>query len=132
MSRTEYSFDGLDRMERELGRMIEQKFPEEFKRMVLQVAQEVLIETKEKTPQDTSRLLDGWKLGRIKKIGNEYVIEIYNNVEYAEFVEEGHRLRNGAFKDGVHMLELSLEEVNDRLPAHLQRWINNFIATHNL
>lgn len=30
------------------------------------------------------------------------------------------------------MMELSLEELSDRLPAFLQQWLNDFISTHDL
>ncbi len=99
--------------------------------MVLQIAYKLQEKVKEKTPVDTHILQDGWKVGRINKVGNEYVVEVVNNTEYAEFVEEGHRLQDGTFKEGVHMMELSLEEIHDMLPSHLQRWINNFISTHD-
>ncbi len=132
MSKTEFYFDGLDRLEKQLGQMIEQKFPKEFEQMVLDIASKLREKAIEKTEHVTGRLQDGWKLGKIKKIGNEYFIEIYNAVEYAECVEEGHRLKNGAFKEGAHMLELSLIEINEQLPIHLQKWINDFISSHDL
>lgn len=128
-----YTFHGLDAMERQLSQMIEQQYPAEFKRMVIQIASELQGKVKEKTPVKTSRLKDMWKVGRIKKQGDDYVIEVYNNMEYAEPVEYGHRKRGGnGFVQGAHMMELSLSELNDRLPVYMKNWIDNFIATHDL
>lgn len=133
MSGTDYSFEGFDALEQQLSRMIEQEFPEEFKALVIQIAYELQGRVKENTPHVTGVLQEGWKVGRIQKRGNEYYIEVYNNVEYVEPVEYGHRTRGGkGFVKGRHMMAISLEEVSQRLPARLQEWLNDFISTHDL
>lgn len=133
MSGTDYSFEGFDALERQLSRMIEQEFPEEFKALVIQIAYELQGRVKENTPHVTGVLQDGWKMSRMQKRGNEYYIEVYTNVEYAEPVEYGHRTRGGkGFVKGRHMMAISLEEVSQRLPARLQEWLNDFISTHDL
>ncbi len=132
MSQTDYNFDGLSKIEKQLGEMIEQKYPKEFRRLVLEIAYEIQKKAMEKTPKDTWRLHDGWEVGKIKKLGSEYVVEIVNNIDYAEFVEEGHRLRDGSFKKGEHMLELSMAEINEKLPIHLKSWIDDFISNNSL
>lgn len=96
MSRTEYRFDGLDALEQQLSRMIEEEYPAEFRAMVIQIAHELQGKVKEKTPHKTGRLQDSWKVGPIVKKGDTYYIEVYTNVEYAEPVEYGHRTRVGA------------------------------------
>ena len=133
MSGTDYSFEGFDALERQLTQMIEQDFPEEFKALVIQIAYELQGRVKENTPKKTGRLQDSWKVGKIEKRGDEYYIEVYTNVEYAESVEYGHRTRSGkGFVKGKHMMAISLEEVSARLPAYLQEWLNDFISTHDL
>lgn len=130
---TEYRFDGLDRLEKRLTQMIEQEYPVEFRQLVIQIAYELQGRVKEKTPRQTGRLQDSWTVGKIQKRGDEYYIEVYTNVDYAEPVEYGHRKRGGkGFVPGHHMMELSLEELSDRLPAFLQQWLNDFISTHDL
>lgn len=133
MSGTDYSFEGFDALERQLTQMIEQDFPDEFKALVIQIAYELQGRVKENTPKKTGRLQDSWKVGKIEKRGDEYYIEVYTNVEYAEPVEYGHRTRGGkGFVKGKHMMAISLEEVSARLPAYLQEWLNDFISTHDL
>ncbi len=130
---TEYRFDGLGQLEKRLSQMIEQEYPDEFRKMVIQIAYELQGRVKEKTPRKTGRLQDSWKVGKIQKRGDEYYIEVYTNVEYAEPVEYGHRKRGGrGFVPGHHMMELSLDELSDHLPAFLQQWLNDFISTHEL
>ncbi len=133
MSGTDYSFEGLDALEQQLARMIEQEFPQEFEALVIQIAYELQGRVKQRTPHKTGRLQDSWKVGKIKKNGDEYYIEVYTNVDYAEPVEHGHRTRGGkGFVKGKHMMEISLDEVAQQLPAFLQQWLNDFISTHDL
>ena len=101
--------------------------------MVIQIAHELQGMVKEKTPHKTGRLQDSWKVGPIVKKGDTYYIEVYTNVEYAEPVEYGHRTRGGrGFVPGKHMMELSLEELNQALPGFLREWLSDFISTHDL
>lgn len=133
MSGTDYSFDGFDALEQQLTQMIEEEYPKEFEAMVIQLAYELQGRVKEKTPVKTSHLRDEWKVGKIQKRGDEYYIEVYNNVEYAEPVEYGHRTRGGkGFVPGSHMMEVSLAEVAALLPGYLLGWLNDFISTHDL
>ena len=144
MAGTEYRMDGLDEWEQELARAIEEQYPEEFKAMVIQVAMELQGKVKEKTPKKTSWLQNNWKVGEVRKRGDEYVIEVYNNVEYAEAVEWGHRQKVGQYGPalgkrlkaktvkGAHMMELSLAELQAVLPGYLQEWMNDFLNTHDI
>jgi hypothetical protein len=96
------------------------------------VAGELLDQVTKKTPKKTGRLQGAWNIGKVKKHGSEYYIEVYNNVEYAEPVEYGHRTRGGSFVKGAHMMELSLQELQQHLPDYLREWMNDFINTHEL
>lgn len=129
----EYRIDGLDRLEQQLSRIISREYPKEIRKLVVQIAYELQGRVRERTPHKTGRLQDSWKVGKIQKRGDEYYIEVYTNVEYAEPVEYGHRTRGSkGFVPGKHMMELSLDEVSRRLPGFLREWLNDFISTHNL
>ena len=136
MSKTDYSFDGLDKWEKELGKIISTTYPKEFEKMVIQLAYELQGKVKEYTndrAKKTGRLLNSWTVGNIKKRGKEYTIEVYTNVEYAEPVEYGHRTRGGkGFVPGKHMMELSLNDVEKALPGYLKNWLSDFIKQHPL
>lgn len=120
-------------MGKALAKTIEQEYPAEFEKMVLQVAYELQGRVKERTPHKTGRLQDSWQVGKIMRRGDEYYVEVYTNVDYAEPVEYGHRTRGGKrFVKGKHMMELSLADVGDNLTPFLQQWLNDFISTHDL
>lgn len=133
MSDTEYKFDGLDEWEKRLSQAIESQYPDEFQEMVIELAVQLEGRVKENTPVKTGHLKREWHIGDIVKRGDEYYIEVYNNVEYAEPVEYGHRTRGGkGFVKGAHMMELSLQEVQKNLPGYLGKWMNDFLNTHEL
>lgn len=144
MAGTEYRLDGLDEWEQALARAVDEQYPAEFEAMVVQAAQELAGKAKQKTPKATGRLQNGWRVGEIRKNGGEYVIEVCNNVEYAEAVEYGHRQQPGRYVPaigrrlkagtvrGSHMLELSLAELNAVLPGYLREWLDNFLNTHDI
>lgn len=58
----------------------------------------------------------------VSKVGNSYMIEIVNPVEYASYVEYGHRTRGGAgWVPGRYMLTISEEKLRQQTPAILER-----------
>ncbi len=68
----------------------------------------------------------------IKHSGNSYIIEIKNPVEYAPYVEYGHRTRGGkGFVPGKRMLTLAESELrrNSRaiLEKKLKKWLGGVL-----
>ncbi len=133
---SDYEIGGLDELEKTLLEMIEVKYPKELEKLLVQIAYELQGETKKvqdtKVRRITGRLINGWRVGKVKKKAGEYYIEIYNNVEYAEHVEYGHRNRGGGYYEGAHMLEISLKKLEKRLTPYLKGWLDNFIKEHGL
>ncbi len=129
---SDYDINGLNELEKNLKEMIDKKYPEELEKLVLQMGYELQGETKERTPRVTNRLRNGWRVGKIKRKGGEIYIEVYNNVEYAEPVEYGHRTGKSGYKEGVHMLEISMSLLQNKLNPFLKRWIDNFIRENDL
>ncbi len=61
---------------------------------------------------------------QVKKTGSTYQIEIVNPIEYASYVEFGHRYRGGkGWKPGVFMLTISEQEIQSAAPAILEKKI---------
>ncbi len=133
---SEYDIDGLDELEKTLIDMIDVKYPKELEKLIIQIAYEVQGETKEnqdkKVRRITSRLINGWRVGKPKRIGGEIFIEVYNNVEYAEAVEYGHRCGKDGFYEGAHMFEIAMTKLATRLPAYLKSWLDDFIKEQGL
>lgn len=131
MSGCVYMFDGLDEWEKELMDVVQTDFPREFERLVIDLASELHEQVTGRTPVDTSNLQTTWKIGKIVKKGRDYYIQVYNNTDYAEHVEHGHRKRNSEeMVPGAHMMEISLAVLDARLPLYLQDWLSVFLDEH--
>ena len=93
-----------------------------------------------RTPSDSGTLRRGWTGGKsqnasayanslnIIKMGNKYRIDITNPIEYASYVEYGHRTRDHkGWVNGHHMLTISEQELNSMTDAILQKKLNKFM-----
>lgn len=64
----------------------------------------------------------------ITRQGNKYTITVVNPVEYASYVEYGHRTRNHAgWVEGKFMLTISENEIQRMAPAILERKLNRYL-----
>ena len=68
----------------------------------------------------------------VHHFGDTYVIEIINPVEYASYVEFGHRTANGTgWVEGKYMLTLSEQEIRQSAPgileAKLKKWLSGAV-----
>lgn len=111
---------------------IDTKASERFTREVLQeLGNKLLRRTKRKTPVDTGQLRRGWFITNVRQRGDVFEIEIYNNTEYAPWVENGHRIvKNGETKgwcEGFYMLQLSLTEIEQLAPEVIGKRSRQFV-----
>lgn len=64
----------------------------------------------------------------VNKVGNDYVIEIINPVEYASYVEFGHRTRNHkGWVEGQFMLTISEDEIRKSAPKILEKKLEKYL-----
>lgn len=79
---------------------------------------------KKMTPVDTGDLRNHWKHYVVKR-GMDYIIVIYNQLEYASFVELGHRIVIGGqtvgWVEGKFMLKLTMAEMERLAPNMWKR-----------
>lgn len=77
---------------------------------------------KKRTPVDSGHLRRNWQVGNVEKRGNAYIVEIFNNLEYASYVEYGHRTRDHtAWVEGRFMATISMREIERQLPKFLEK-----------
>lgn len=84
------------------------------------IAQLAIRKVKKLTPVGLSGdLRSNWKYGVIKK-GDMYIIVIYNQIEYASFVEKGHRIVvegiTIGWVEGRFMLKITMDEMEKLAP----------------
>ncbi|MDQ0412722.1 HK97 gp10 family phage protein [Mesobacillus stamsii] len=79
---------------------------------------------KKMTPVDTGDLRNNWKHYVFKR-GDTFFIVVYNQVEYASFVEKGHRIvvagQTVGWVEGKFMLKLTMDEMERIAPRMWQR-----------
>ena len=64
----------------------------------------------------------------VNKVGTDYVIEIINPVEYASYVEFGHRTRNHkGWVEGKFMLTISEDEIRRSAPRILEKKLEKYL-----
>ena len=95
--------------------------------------------TIQKTPVDTGELRRSWTVGTVEKRGDLYYIEVINPLEYAQYVEYGHRQTPGRYVPaigkklkkswvpGKHMLKLSTEELQRQAQPFVEKKINQWL-----
>lgn len=82
----------------------------------------------------------GWTIGTVRKEGSNYVIDVTNDVDYASYVEFGHRQTpgryvpaigkrlKGSWVEGHFMLTISEKEIKALAPRLLEKklysWLN--------
>ena len=59
----------------------------------------------------------------VTKSGSTYTVEIVNPVEYASYVEFGHRTVDGGWVEGRYMLTVSEEKLKQIAPAVLEKMV---------
>ncbi|MCT1186490.1 HK97 gp10 family phage protein [Lactococcus lactis] len=86
------------------------------------------------------QLRRGWHSGEISKSGNDLMVEIYNDVEYAIYVEKGHRQQAGRYVpvlgkrlkaswvEGVGMLEKSLDPIEQLMIRVIGKAFENALS----
>lgn len=105
-----------------------------------ELAARLLAKVIKRTPSDSGTLRRGWTGGKnqnatayanslnVTKVGNKYHIDITNPIEYASYVEYGHRTANHqGWVNGSFMLTISESELNNMSDAILQKKLNKFM-----
>ncbi|WP_160202456.1 MULTISPECIES: HK97 gp10 family phage protein [Clostridia] len=73
-----------------------------------------------------STLKKNWT-SRVYRSGNLIALEIENPIEYASYVEYGHRTVNGGWAPGHHIMKFSVEEVQRNGFPKLERKIQRLV-----
>ncbi len=117
---------------------MQKEFNEFLKKFLLEMAERILAKVKQKgrTPVDTGELRRSWELGEVQGEGQNISVEILNGMEYATYVEYGHRIVvNGSevgWCEGRFMLKISIDEVRKQMPLRYEKEFKTFCMEHNL
>lgn len=71
------------------------------------------IKMKSTSSRKGGNLRNAWKISKIVKNGDNFEVTVYNNTEYADYVEFGHRTRNHKnWVPGKFMMTISEREID--------------------
>lgn len=117
----------LDEFQKRLER-IAKGIPEVCQEIANEMAGEVEKRTKRTTPFLTGRLKRAWRIRKNPKLGNTYSTDVVNNVEYAPYVEYGHRTANHrGFVPGFFMMTRALDEVDQFKAGIMAKKFREFV-----
>ncbi len=93
------------------------------------LAARLLALTVKRTPKDTGTLKRGWTVqSTVRHVGDTYIVEIINPVEYASYVEYGHRTRNHTgWVKGKWMMTVSEKEIQAAAPQILEKKLEKWL-----
>ena len=114
---------GTDLFIKEAIKTISVKYPLEVRKWLIDKAQRLQRKVKLRTPVRTGHLRRNWKISEPEKKNGQWVITIYNDVEYAPHVEYGTERQKGRF-----MLNVSVSELQSEMPDHLYRLLRETIG----
>ena len=125
-------YDQLIKFSNDLKRLNDLQREQYIESCIKEIAARLLAKVIKRTPSKTGYLRRGWTAGKnqavnnyvntlkVRKSGNNYIIDIINPVEYASYVEYGHRTRNGGWVEGRFMLTISEEEIQRDAPRVIE------------
>lgn len=142
-----FDFSEFENLAKTFKKALDDRVIERFMRdFLLEMAYRAERKIKKRTPENTGLLREKWQVGKVERHGNALVVEIFNPVEYASFVEYGFRshwvpgywkgktfvydrnAQTGMYvgpKDGWvpghFMATISMREIEKELPRYLER-----------
>lgn len=120
------SFDigDVERLAKNFKNALDERVIERYIRdFLLEMAYRADRKIKKRTPVDTGELRRNWTVGKVERYGDAYTVEIFNNTEYASFVEYGHRTGEdlAEWVEGRFMMTISMKEIEWELPRYIER-----------
>lgn len=119
-----FDFGEFEKLAKSFKKAVDERVIERFiQDFLLEMAMRSLRRIKKRTPVDSGELRRNWKVGRVVRQGSSYVVEIYNNTDYASFVEFGHRTGADLTKwvEGRFMMTIPMQEIERELPRYLEK-----------
>ena len=129
--KSKFDFGEIEQLRDDLVKMSKsnRKFIEDF---LLQMANRALAKTKKRTPVDSGNLRKNWKVDGVFKAEGILYVVLYNQVEYAGYVENGHRTvlrkdESRGWVEGYFMATISIAEIEKEMPVRYQRAFDKYL-----
>lgn len=111
----------------DMTKKLSKEYPKFLEEFLLKCAMDALAKTKKRTPVDTGELRRNWQVTNVIRRGDNFEITIFNNKNYASFLEYGHTTRDRkGWVEGYYMATVTMEEINSKIPARHDREFQKF------
>lgn len=121
-----FKIKGLEELQKNIQKL---QNPDDFvESCAKELAQRLYRELIQNTPYITHKLQRGWTIGSVQKCTGGYMVEIVNPVEYASYVEYGHRTANHkGWVKGLFFVENALGNVKKMSKPLLEKRMNDYL-----
>lgn len=124
-----FEFGEFERLAKTFKTALDQRIIDRWIReFLLEMAFRAERKIKKRTPVGVGTASPGnlrrnWQVGNVVKKGNAYEVEIYNNTEYAGYVEFGHRAGRNSTRwvEGRFMMTIAMKEIERELPKFIEK-----------
>ncbi len=146
-------FRQLEQLNQKLEQLAEIDFDRFCRQAAAELAERLLAKVKKRTPVVYGTLRDAWAVMPVGHRGTHYTVVVLNHLQYASYVEYGHRQQPGRFIPGYwkggrflydptaeggmvlkkswvqgrYMLTISSQELEGQLPALLEKKLYRFL-----
>lgn len=115
---------GMDGIEKAFKEYRGKIFPKDMKKVISILAKALYVSVKKNTPVDTGTLRRSWIISKIQlNDAGEYSIVLQNNMEYALYVEYGHRTKGNRWVGGQFFALKSLNNLKDMSKKDMEKLI---------
>ncbi len=124
-----FEFGDMERLAKTFKTALDQRIIERWIReFLLEMAFRAERKIKRRTPvgvgtPSPGNLRRNWQVGNVVRKGNAFEVEIYNNTEYASYVEYGHRAGKNSTRwvEGRFMMTISMKLVEKEMPKFIEK-----------
>jgi HK97 gp10 family phage protein len=118
----------LEKLALKLGKTSEKELDMMTRKLLANLAERLKGRVVRLTPVDTGNLRKNWSVSRkVEKVGNTYSKELYNNTEYAPYVEYGHRTVGGkGWVNGRFMLKKARDNFDKSVDSIVEKELDKF------
>ncbi len=87
-----FKFDEIEKLAKSFQEALDERVIDRFmQEFLLEMAWRALKKIKKRTPVNSGDLRHKWKFGKIIRMGDAYVVELFNPLEFSSFIEYGFR-----------------------------------------
>ncbi|WP_431030118.1 HK97 gp10 family phage protein [Lysinibacillus sp. LZ02] len=118
----------LQRMQRKIQRL-GQDYEKFLESMTKEIAARLLRRVKNNTKVITGTLRNNWTVdANVKKVGNQYQIEVFNPTEYAMYYEYGHRTRDHqGWVNGRFTMTIAADQIERQAPSIIEKKLTRML-----